>query len=350
MIYLDNCATTRVDPRVVEAMLPFFTETYGNPTSDTHYFGWEASEAVEEARYRVAKLINAKPENIIFTSGATESNNLVLHNFQKIISSNIEHSSILVPLSHRQHILVKVLPNGLVDIDALIKKAGKAKLVSVMLANNEIGVIQPIEKIKGKFKVHTDMTQAVGKMKIDVNELGVDYASFSSHKIYGPKGVGALYFKENDLTPMIYGGNQEYKLRSGTLNVPAIVGFGKACEILNKEIDQDIEHMRKLRDRFESKMVGVFHKPDNRLVNISSVSISCKDMTTFIGVLALDVAVSMGSACMRLKTSHVLEAIGVEEREAQTTIRVSFGRFNTEEEVDLAIGFINNAVNIGNGG
>jgi cysteine desulfurase len=363
-IYMDNHATTPVDPRVVEAMLPYFTNQFGNAASRNHSFGWEAEKAVENAREQIAKLINATPREIIFTSGATESDNLALKGVAEmyrekgnhIITMVIEHKAVLDPCKRLEKYGYQVtyLPvnkEGLINLDELRAAiTDKTILISIMYANNEIGVLQPIEEIgkiakERKVLFHTDATQAVGKIPFDVQAMNVDLASLSAHKMYGPKGVGALYVRRRNprvqLAPIFDGGGHERGMRSGTLNVPSIVGFGKACEIAGQEMATESVRLQGLRDRLKEK---IFSQLDEVYVNGSwahrlphnlNVSFAFVEGESLLMGIS-DVAVSSGSACTSatLEPSYVLKALGVGEDLAHTSIRFGLGRFNTEEEVD----------------
>lgn len=359
MIYLDNHATTKVDPLVLSEMMPYLIGSYGNPSSRHHSFGWEAERAVECARERVATLIGADPHEIIFTSGATESNNMVLKctNSHKIITSPIEHSSILKPCEWLKTNGYNISMTG-VGNDGVIIADGMSTdvdLVSIMLANNETGVIQPIDEFRKLFsqsKFHSDMAQALGKIPIDIKKLDVDYASFSGHKIYGPKGVGALYIKDgtdNCISSFLHGGGHEKGLRAGTQNVPAIVGFGKACEIAKQKLDSDYWHIKTLKyelrnrllDRFDLS-VKFYGESASTLPGCLCFSLACGSMDVFLTELCKNVAVSSGSACLSLSgsTSYVLAAMRVLEEEIKKSIRISIGRFNTEKDILNTVDYI----------
>ncbi len=365
-IYMDNNATTPVDPRVLEAMLPYHTTRFGNAASHSHAFGWEAEEAVEQARSRVGFLIGAHPREIIWTSGATESNNLALKGvFRRyrtkgshIITSAIEHKTVLdiCAVLERDGADVTYLPvdrAGFVDPEA-VREAIRPDtiLISIMHANNEVGVLQDLEAIGRIAKergvlFHTDAVQSVGKVPFDVQSMGIDLASVSAHKIYGPKGVGALYVRRKNprvtLEPLIDGGGHERGLRSGTLNVPGIVGFGAAAEIAKKELPAEASRLRAMRDRLceiltsqidEAPVNGdlIRRQPGN--LNVSFAYVEGESL--MMGLKGL--AVSSGSACTSasLEPSHVLKALGVSEELAHSSIRFSLGRFNTPEEVEIA--------------
>jgi len=363
-VYMDNHATTAVDPRVLEAMLPYFTEKYGNAASRNHEFGWKAEEAVETARGQIARLIHASPREIVFTSGATESNNLAIkgvaeaHRAQgnHIVTQATEHKAVLDTCKRLEKYGYEItyLPvdrEGLVDLENLRRAVTpKTILISIMHANNEIGVLQPIEEIgkiakERKVLFHVDAAQSVGKVPVDFEKFGLDLLSISAHKLYGPKGVGVLYVRRKDprveLTAMIDGGGHERGLRSGTLNVPGIVGLGKACEICQKEMAEEGERLRRLRDKLKH---AILSRLDDTFVNGSMARRLPNNLNlSFAGVegdaLLMginDVAVSSGSACTTatLEPSHVLRALGVSEDLAHSSIRFGLGRFNTEEEVD----------------
>ena len=364
-IYMDNHATTQVDPRVIETMLPFFTERFGNASSRNHVFGWDSEAAVDRAREQVASLIHAaSPREIVFTSGATESDNIAVkgiagayaHQGNHILTCAIEHKAVLDSCKslERKGYRITYLPvraNGLIDLDKLRDAlTDKTILISIMAANNEIGTIEPVREIGQIAKekgilFHTDATQAVGKIPLNVEEMGIDLLSLTAHKIYGPKGVGALYVRSSKprvkLNPLIEGGGQERGLRSGTLNVPGIVGLGKACEIAQKDIMADGERLTGLSQRLKSRIVGQLDQvsvngdPLQRLPGNLHVSFAYIEGESLLMGLK-DIAVSTGSACTSasLEPSHVLRAIGLEEHLAHSSIRFGLGRFNTEEEVD----------------
>lgn len=367
-IYMDAMATTRVDPRVLEAMLPFFTESYGNPSNEVHSFGKEASAAVESSRKEIAIRIHAKPEEILFTSGATESNNLALKGVARlyrekgnhIISTQTEHPSVLEPLKSLEHegFEVTYLPvnqYGQILIEDL-KKAitPKTILISVMAANNEVGTLNALAQIGAAARrsgifFHTDAAQAVGKIPIDVDAMKIDLMSFSSHKFYGPKGVGGLYLRKVNprvrLEAQIEGGGQERELRSGTLNVPGIVGMGEALKWAVLEMDRDNRRIAALRDKLaeglESRLDEIQFNghPAERLTGNLSVSFGYIEGETLLKELSSKVALSMGSACAtdNVEPSYVLEAMGIGPDRAQCTVRFGLGRFNTEKEVERVI-------------
>jgi len=366
-IYMDYHATTPVDPRVLEAMLPYFNERFGNSASRNHAFGWTAEEAVENARAQIARLINATPKEIIFTSGATESNNLALKGAAEmyrekgnhIITQVTEHKAVLDTCKRLEKYGYEVtyLPvgkDGRVNPEDVRKAiTPKTIIISIMYANNEIGVVQPIAEI-GKIAkekgvlLHSDGVQAIGKIPVDVQADNIDMLSMTAHKIYGPKGVGALYVRRRNprvqLSSILDGGGHERGMRSGTLNVPGIVGFGKACEICMNEMATESARMIALRDRLrkglEAKLDEVYingtmehHLPNN--LNMSFAFVEGESLLMGIN----DIAVSSGSACTSatLEPSYVLKALGVGEDLAHTSIRFGLGRFNTEEEVDYVV-------------
>ncbi len=366
-IYMDNHSTTRTDPRVVEAMLPYFTEHFGNAASRTHAFGWKAAEAVDEARSQVASLIGAESKSIVFTSGATESNNLAIKGACRIsrdagdhvITVQTEHRAVLDPCRRLESegFRVTFLP-----VDRFGRVApqqvsdaitSRTILVSVMLANNEIGTLQPVAQIGGICKerqvlLHTDATQAVGKIDVDVEELQADLVSLSAHKMYGPKGIGALYVRRRNphvrLEPIIDGGGHERGMRSGTLAVPGIVGFGAAAALCSLELMPGGERLRALRDRlFDGLCTGLPDitlngHPEDRLPN--NLNLSFGNVRGEALLMALrNVAVSSGSACTSasVEPSYVLRALGVSDELAHSSIRFGLGRFNTAEEVDYVI-------------
>jgi cysteine desulfurase len=367
-IYMDNHATTRVDPRVLDAMLPYFTEKYGNAASRNHEFGWKAEEAVETARGQLARLIHATPREIVFTSGATESDNLAIKGVAEayrakgnhIITQATEHKAVLdtckrLEKSGCEVTYLPVAKDGRIDLDDLRRAiTPKTILVSIMHANNEIGVLQPIEEI-GKIAkeksvtFHVDAAQSVGRIPIDVEKLGIDLLAISAHKIYGPKGVGALYVRRKnprvELSPVIDGGGHERGMRSGTLNVPGIVGLGKACEICEKEMTAENERLRILRDKLKDAILSgladtsINGTMTDRLPNNLNLSFAGVEGDALLMGIN-DVAVSSGSACTSatLEPSYVLRALGVPEELAHSSIRFGLGRFNTEEEVEYVAG------------
>jgi cysteine desulfurase len=365
-IYLDYQATTPVDPRVLEAMMPYFTHKFGNPHSRSHSYGWEAEEGVEKARAQVAKLIGADEKEVIFTSGATESNNLAIRGvaeFYKdrknhIVTTVTEHKCVLDTCRHleQQGFEVTYLPvqkNGLIDLEVLrAAVTDKTVVVSIMAVNNEIGVIQPLAEIgkicrEKKAFFHTDAAQAAGKIPLDVEAMNIDLMSISGHKIYGPKGIGALYVRRKPrirLVPLIVGGGQERGFRSGTLPTPLCVGLGEAAEIAMKEMDAESKRLAKLRDRMlkglNAKLTDIHVNGDleHRIpgnLNIGFAYVEGESL--MMGIKGL--SVSSGSACTSasLEPSYVLRALGVEEDMAHTSLRIGLGRFTTEHEVDTAV-------------
>jgi cysteine desulfurase len=366
-IYLDNHATTRVDPRVLEAMLPYFTETFGNAASRNHVFGWRAEEAVETGRAQVAALIGAESKEIVFTSGATESDNAALvgvAEFYKekgnhIISAPTEHKAVLDTchmLEQRgfEVTYLKVDRCGSIDLDELSEAiTDKTILISLMAANNEIGTLHPLEAIGRLARergvlFHTDATQGVGHMEIDVEAMNIDLASFTAHKIHGPKGIGALYVRRRKprvrVTPIIYGGGHERGMRSGTLNVPGIVGFGKACELMLSEGAEERERVRALRDRLHQGITREIdhvhlngHPTERHPGNLNLSFAYVEGESLLMGIN--DIAVSSGSACTSasLEPSYVLRSLGVGDDLAHSSIRFGVGRFNTQEEIDYTI-------------
>jgi cysteine desulfurase len=365
-IYLDYQATTPMDPRVLEAMLPYFTYKFGNPHSRSHSYGWEAEEGVEKARGQVAKLIGADEKEVIFTSGATESNNLAIRGvaeFYKdrknhIVTTVTEHKCVLDTCRHLEQsgFEVTYLPvqkNGLIDLEALRNAiTDKTVVVSIMAVNNEIGVIQPLEEIgkicrEKKVFFHTDAAQAAGKIPLDVEKMNIDLMSISGHKIYGPKGIGALYVRRKPrvrLVPLIVGGGQERGFRSGTLPTPLCVGLGEAAEICLKEMDGEAKRLKKLQERMLKGLndqlaeIVVNGDLEHRIpgnLNISFAYVEGESL--MMGIKGL--SVSSGSACTSasLEPSYVLRALGVEEEMAHTSLRIGLGRFTTEQEVDTAV-------------
>lgn len=363
-IYLDCHSTTPVDDRVVQAMLPYFTEHFGNAASNNHQYGWESEAAVKQARETIAKAIKASPEEIIFTSGATESNNLAIKGvaeayFQKgrhIITVQTEHNAVIDPCKYLETMGFKVtyLPvksDGLIDLEEL-EAAFQADtiLVSVMAANNEIGVLQPLAKIGAMCAdrdvlFHTDAAQAIGKIPLDVQNMNIHLMSLTAHKVYGPKGIGALYVRRRNpkvkLAPQLHGGGHERGLRSGTLNTPQIVGFAKAVELGIAEMKSETKRLVKLRDRLWDKLStldGVYLNghPTERLPGNLNISVEGVDGAALLLGLQPVVAVSSGSACTSAKIapSHVLKALGHSETLAYASVRFGIGRFNTPEEID----------------
>ncbi|HEX9647059.1 MAG TPA: IscS subfamily cysteine desulfurase [Alphaproteobacteria bacterium] len=365
-IYLDNQSTTPLDARVLEAMMPYLTEKFGNPHSRSHAYGREAEQAVESARAEVARIIGAEPREVIFTSGATESNNLALKGVagfyrdrrDHVVTVETEHKCVLETCRRLERdgfaaTYLPVGPGGLIDLDRLRAAIGeRTVLVSVMGVNNEIGVIQPLAEVgricaeRGAF-FHTDCAQAVGKIALDVTEMGIDLMSISGHKLYGPKGIGALYVRRRPrvrLEPLIDGGGQERGLRSGTLPAPLCVGFGAACRIAAAEMAAEESRLRALRDRLHRGIVA--RVPDVALNGDADRRVAGNLNLSFAGVDAdalmesmTEVAVSSGSACSSaaIEPSYVLRALGLDAARAQCSIRFGVGRFNTEAEIDYAI-------------
>jgi len=374
-VYMDNNATTRTDPRVVEAMLPFFTEKYGNAASRNHAYGWEAEAAVEEAREQIATLIGASSKEVIFTSGATESNNLALKGaaamYKKkgnhIITQATEHKAVIDPCKRleRDGFHVTVLPVdrfGQVTAEQVrAAMTDKTILVTIMAANNEIGTLQPIEQIGKLCKekgvlFHTDGVQAIGKTRVDVEDMGIDLMSMTAHKLYGPKGIGALYVRKKDprvrLEPIIDGGGHERGMRSGTLPVPLIVGFGMACEIARNEMAEESQRTIRLRERLRRGIMDQLSEsylnghPTERLPGNANISFAyVEGEGLMMGIK--DVAVSSGSACTSasLEPSYVLRALGVGDELAHSSIRFGIGRFTTEQEVDFVVDLVVREVN-----
>ena len=367
-IYLDNLATTPVDPRVVDAMLPYFTDHFGNAASQTHAFGWKAAEAVDQGRGQVASLINARsPREIIFTSGATEANNLAIKGVVEyyrdkgshLVTCAIEHKSVLDCCKRLEQqgyevTYLPVNPYGCIDVAQLrAALTERTVLISIMAANNEIGTIQPLRAIgevakENQVLWHCDAAQAVGKIDLDVESLGVDLLSLSAHKIYGPKGIGALYVRSRKprvrLQAQIEGGGQERNLRSGTLNVPGTVGLGQVCQLCQEEMKTERTRLVKLREHLYQEVtrcldgVRLNGHPQERLpgcLNVSFVGVNGASLLTGLR----DVALSAGSACTSGTNapSHVLKALGVPHELAQSSLRFGLGRFTTREEVDYVV-------------
>ncbi|TXI15215.1 MAG: IscS subfamily cysteine desulfurase [Pedobacter sp.] len=373
-IYLDNNATTPMDPRVLETMLPYFTAKFGNSASRNHAFGWAAEEAVDYAREQVAGLIGAHEKEIIFTSGATESDNLALKGVfemyqdkgNHIITCVNEHKAILDACKHLERLGAKVtyLPvqsDGLVNLQQLEAAiTEKTILISIMYGNNEIGVIQPVKEIAAIAHKYgalfmTDATQAVGKIPVDVQADGIDLMAFSGHKIYGPKGIGALYVRRKNprvkVTAQIDGGGHERGMRSGTLNVPGIVGFGKAAELCRLEMEQEAKRLSAMRDRLEKSLLELEESYVNgnvthRLPHTTNISFKYVEGEGLMMAMK-DLAVSSGSACTSasLEPSYVLKNLGLSDDLAHSSIRFGLGRFTTDEEIDFAIEQTKNAVN-----
>ena len=365
-IYMDHHATTPTDPRVVEAMQPFFTKTFGNPASRHHAFGWAARDAVEQARQQVSRLVGCNPREVVFTSGATESNNLAIKGCltaasrpAHVVTVATEHRAVLDPCRRLERDGVRVTylrpqDDGLIDLEEVEQALSpETVLMTVMTANNEIGVLQPIAELSAvarrhRVLFHTDATQAVGKVPFDAAELDVDLVSLSAHKLYGPKGVGALCVRRRRpkiaITPLSDGGGHERGLRSGTLNVPAIVGFGSAADICRREMAAEADRTRSLRDRLWQ---GLSDRLDGLLINGSikrrlphnlNVGVGGLDGETLLVGLD-DIAVSTGAACTSAnpEPSHVLSALGLSDQLARASIRFGLGRWNTADEVDYVV-------------
>ncbi|MBS3913341.1 MAG: IscS subfamily cysteine desulfurase [Bacteroidetes bacterium] len=373
-IYLDNNATTKVDPRVFEAMTPFFLNDFGNAASRSHSFGWKAEEAVDYAREQIAALIGANEKEIIFTSGATESNNLAIKGVfemyaskgKHIITSVTEHKAVLDTCKHLEKLGAEItyLPvamDGMLDMKDLENAIRPDTiLVSIMYGNNEMGVVQKIREIGALCKskgvlFHSDATQAVGKIPVDVIADNIDLMSFTAHKMYGPKGIGALFVRRKNprvkVTAQMDGGGHERGMRSGTLNVPGIVGFGKACELARLEMAQDAERLSKLRDKLENALLKleesyVNGNKENRLPHTTNISFKYVEGEGLM-MAVKDIAVSSGSACTSasLEPSYVLKALGLDDELAHSSLRFGLSRFTTEEEIDYTINYVTQAVN-----
>ena len=374
-IYLDYHSTTPVDQRVVDAMLPYFTKSFGNASSKSHCFGWKAEFAVEAAREQVAKILTgASSREIIFTAGATEGNNLALKGIAEcyapqgkhIITSSVEHKCILDTAKYleRKGFEITLLPvdaQGQVSVESVRQAIrNNTILISVMLANNEVGTINPIAAIgklarENNIFFHTDAAQAVGKVAIDVNAMNIDMLSLSAHKMYGPKGVGAFYVRRREprveLEPLLHGGGQEHGLRSGTLNVPSIVGLGKACELALAEFDHEVAHLKELRDRLENGLkkripnLKVNGHPTERLPNNLNVSFPYIEGDSLVASVK-NIAISSTSACMSTaqEPSYVLKSMGVKPELIQAAVRFGLGRFTTAKEIDYTIDTVTAAV------
>ncbi|MEN9498166.1 MAG: hypothetical protein RL750_1065 [Bacteroidota bacterium] len=374
-VYLDHNATTPCDPRVVEAMIPYFTQNFGNAASRNHSFGWQAEDAVDTAREQVAKLIGADPKEIIFTSGATEGDNLGIKGVfdmyaskgNHIITCNIEHKAVIDTCKHIEReggevTYLDVKPNGLIDLqelEAAIKPT--TILIAIMYANNEIGTVMPVKEISAIARKHgvlffTDGVQAVGKIPVDVNKDGIDIMAFTAHKMYGPKGVGALYVRRKNprvkVTAQIDGGGHERGMRSGTLNVPGIVGFGKACEICMQEMESDTARIIKLRDKLENALLKVEESylngdKEQRLPHVTNISFKYVEGEGLMMGFNKNIALSSGSACTSasLEPSYVLKALGLGDDLAHSSLRFGLGRYTTEEQIDFTIEQVTNTVN-----
>lgn len=374
-IYLDHNATTPCDPRVVEAMIPYFTESFGNAASRNHPFGWQAEEAVDYAREQVAQLIGADSKEIIFTSGATEGDNLAIKGVfemyaskgNHIITCNIEHKAVLDTCKHIEKeggevTYLEVNKDGLVDpkdVEAAIKP--NTILIALMYANNEIGTVMPIREIGAIARKHgvllfTDATQAVGKIPVDVKADNIDLLAMTAHKMYGPKGIGALYVRRKNprvkVTAQMDGGGHERGMRSGTLNVPGIVGFGKACELARLEMDQDAKRLVVLRDKLETALLGLEEAylngdKQHRLPHVSNISFKYVEGEGLMMGFNKEIALSSGSACTSasLEPSYVLKALGLGDDLAHSSLRFGLGRFTTEEQIDYTIEQVTRTVN-----
>ncbi|MCC3159465.1 IscS subfamily cysteine desulfurase [Hymenobacter sp. 15J16-1T3B] len=372
-IYLDNNATTPMDPRVLEAMLPYFTEQFGNAASRNHPFGWQAEEAVDYAREQIAQLINCDPKEIIFTSGATESDNLAIKGVYEmyaqkgnhIITATTEHKAVLDTCKHLEKqgarvTYLQVNEEGLINLEELeAAMTPQTILVAIMYGNNEIGVLQDIRAISAIAKKHgalffSDATQAVGKVPVDVIADGIDLMAFTGHKMYGPKGIGALYVRRKNprvkVTAQMDGGGHERGMRSGTLNVPGIVGLGKACELARLEMESDTARISAMRDRLERELLTleesyVNGSREHRLPHVTNISFKyVEGEGLMMGVK--DLAVSSGSACTSasLEPSYVLKALGLSDDLAHSSLRFGLSRFTTDEQIDYAINHVKEAV------
>ncbi|MEY4053702.1 MAG: hypothetical protein RJA92_718 [Bacteroidota bacterium] len=363
-----------MDPRVLEAMIPYFTEHFGNAASRNHPFGWEAEEAVDYAREQVAKLIGADPKEIIFTSGATEGDNLGIKGVYEmyaskgnhIITCTTEHKAVLDTCKHIEHLggevtYLPVAANGLIDLTALEAAIKPTTiLIAIMYANNEIGVVQPVKEISAIAKKHgvlffSDAVQAVGKIPVDVNADGIDIMAFTAHKMYGPKGIGALYVRRKNprvkVTAQMDGGGHERGMRSGTLNVPGIVGFGKACELARLEMAADAERLSKLRDKLEAALTQIDESyvngsTEHRLPHVANISFKYVEGEGLMMGFNKTIALSSGSACTSasLEPSYVLKALGLGDDLAHSSLRFGLGRFTTEEQIDYTIKAVTDTV------
>jgi cysteine desulfurase len=366
-VYLDNSATTPCDPRVVEAMIPYFTENFGNAASRSHPFGWVAEEAVDYAREQIAKIIGADPKEIILTSGATEADNLAIKGVfdmysrkgNHIITATTEHKAVLDTCKHVEKTggevtYLEVKADGRIDLNELEAAIRPTTiLIAIMYANNEIGTIQPVKEISAIARKHgvlffTDATQAVGKIPVDVNKDGIDLLAFSGHKMYGPKGVGALYVRRKNprvkVTAQMDGGGHERGMRSGTLNVPGIVGFGKACELCMNEMEAEAKRLSALRDKLENALLNLEEAYVNgskefRLPHVTNISFKYVEGEGLMMGFNKNIAVSSGSACTSasLEPSYVLKALGLGDDLAHSSLRFGLGRFTTEEQIDYTI-------------
>jgi cysteine desulfurase len=373
-IYSDNNATTPMDPRVLEAMTPYFLQHFGNAASRNHPFGWEAEEAVDYAREQVAKLIGADPKEIIFTSGATEGDNLGIKGVYEmyaskgnhIITATTEHKAVLDTCKHIEKVggevtYLQVKADGLIDLkelEAAIKPT--TILIAIMYANNEIGTVMPIKEISAIARKHgvlvfTDGTQAAGKIPVNVNKDGIDLMAFTAHKMYGPKGVGALYVRRKNprvkVTAQMDGGGHERGMRSGTLNVPGIVGFGKACEICMLDMEADSKRIIKMRDHLETELMKLEEayingSTEHRLPHVTNISFKHVEGEGLLMGFNKNIALSSGSACTSasLEPSYVLKALGLGDDLAHSSLRFGLSRFTTEEEIDYTIKAISETV------
>ncbi len=373
-IYLDNNSTTPMDPRVLEAMTPYFLEHFGNAASRNHPFGWEAEVAVDYAREQVAKLVGADPKEIIFTSGATEGDNLAIKGVYEmyaskgnhIITATTEHKAVLDTCKHIEKTggevtYLQVKRDGLIDLkelEAAIKPT--TILIAIMYANNEIGTVQPIKEISAIAKKHgvlffSDAVQAVGKIPVDVNKDGIDLMAFTAHKMYGPKGIGALYVRRKNprvkVTAQMDGGGHERGMRSGTLNVPGIVGFGKACELCRLEMESDTKRISVLRDKLETELMKLEEayingSTEHRLPHVTNISFKHVEGEGLLMGFNKNIALSSGSACTSasLEPSYVLKALGLGDDLAHSSLRFGLGRFTTEEQIDYTVKAISETV------
>jgi cysteine desulfurase len=373
-IYFDNNATTPCDPRVVDTMVPFFTQNFGNAASRNHSFGWAAEEAVDYAREQIAKLIGADPKEIILTSGATEADNLAIKGVYEmyatkgnhIITTTIEHKAVLDTCKHLEKqgaavTYLEVGEDGMINLHDLEKAiTPKTILLAIMYANNEIGTINPMREIAAIAKKHgilvmSDAVQAVGKIPVDVNKDGIDLMAFTAHKMYGPKGVGALYVRRKNprvkVTAQMDGGGHERGMRSGTLNVPGIVGFGKACEICMNEMEADTSRILKLRNKLETELLKVEESylnghTQNRLPHVANISFKHVEGEGLLMGINKHIALSSGSACTSasLEPSYVLKALGLGDDLAHSSLRFGLSRFTTEEEIDFTVKAVSETV------
>jgi cysteine desulfurase len=373
-IYLDNNATTPMDPRVLEAMTPYFLNHFGNAASRNHSFGWEAEEAVDYGREQIAKLIGADSKEIIFTSGATEGDNLAIKGVYEmyaskgnhIITATTEHKAVLDTCKHIEKLggevtYLEVNAEGLIDLkelEAAIKP--NTILIAIMYANNETGTIQPVKEISALARKHgvlffTDATQAVGKVPVDVIKDGIDIMAFSAHKMYGPKGIGALYVRRKNprvkVTAQMDGGGHERGMRSGTLNVPGIVGFGKACELCRLEMEEESKRLSKLRDKLETELLKleeayVNGSKEHRLPHVANISFKYVEGEGLMMGFNKNIALSSGSACTSasLEPSYVLKALGLGDDLAHSSLRFGLGRFTTEEQIDYTVKAVSETV------